>query len=125
MAAPQPSHRWHSRLAVGRIGGIQVTLDWTLVGIFALLTWALATAIPDFEPGTAVWARWVGGAAATTVFLASLLVHELSHSLVARRRGIEVQDIRLWLLGGISTLEGEPKTPRDDFDIAIAGPMTS
>ncbi len=55
----------------------------------------------------------------------TLLAHEMSHSLVARRHGIRVRDITLWMLGGIATIEGNPKTARDDLAIAIAGPATS
>jgi Zn-dependent protease/predicted transcriptional regulator len=62
---------------------------------------------------------------ATSLFLVALGAHEMSHSLVARRRGIAVRDITLWMLGGIATIEGTPKSPRDDFAIAVAGPAAS
>jgi len=59
------------------------------------------------------------------VFFASLVAHELGHSIVAQRRGLEVRDITLWLFGGVATIEGDARTPRDDFAIALAGPLTS
>jgi Zn-dependent protease len=59
------------------------------------------------------------------LFLASLLAHELAHALTARRNGIEVDSIVLWLLGGVAQLRGEPKTAGADFRIAIVGPLTS
>jgi Zn-dependent protease/CBS domain-containing protein len=62
---------------------------------------------------------------AAVLFLGSLLAHELAHSVVARRNGIEVESIVLWLLGGVAQLRGEAKTPGADFRIAIVGPLTS
>jgi Zn-dependent protease len=59
------------------------------------------------------------------LFLASLLAHELAHAIVARRNGVEVRSIVLWLLGGVAQLEGEPRTPGADFRIAVVGPLTS
>jgi Zn-dependent protease len=59
------------------------------------------------------------------VRLASLLAHELAHAAVARRHGVEVQSITLWLLGGVAQLKGEPRTPESDFRIAVVGPLTS
>jgi Zn-dependent protease len=121
-----PTKRRPKSVPLARIAGIDVTLDWSLVLIFALLTWSLAvSALPALVPDSSTGARWAAAAATTIVFLASLLAHELSHSLTARRYGIGVRDIRLWLLGGISTLEGEAPTPRADFHIAIIGPATS
>ena len=54
------------------------------------------------------------------LFLGGLLAHELSHSLVALRRGIRVRDITLWLLGGMATIEDEPESPQDELAIALA-----
>ena len=59
------------------------------------------------------------------LFLASLLAHELAHALVARRNGVEVESIVLWLLGGVAQLRGEARTPGADFRIAFVGPLTS
>ena len=59
------------------------------------------------------------------MFFLSLLLHELAHSLLARRRGIDVRDITLFLFGGVSSLKGEPRTAKDEFAIAVVGPLTS
>ena len=113
-------------LSVGRVAGIRLTLDWSLLLVFGLLTWALATSVlPSLDDVAPATLRWCGAAVTAATFLGSLLVHELSHSLMARRHGIGVQDIHLWLLGGVSTLEAEPGSPRADFEIAIVGPAAS
>jgi Zn-dependent protease len=111
---------------VGRVRGIDVRIDVSAIVIVALITWELATIIlPAFAEGYAGAAYWSAAVAASLLFFASLLAHELSHSLVARNRGIAVRDITLWLLGGIAAIEGEPRTPRDERDIALAGPAAS
>lgn len=113
-------------IPVGRIFGIQLRLDWSLGVIFWLLTWGLATdAFPALSPGSSDNTYWVAGAFTAALFLGSLLAHEMSHSLVARRYGIEVDNITLWIFGGIATLRGEATEPRSDFRIAIAGPLMS
>jgi Zn-dependent protease len=64
----------------------------------------------------------VGGA---VVFLAALLAHELAHALVARRNGVEVRSITLWMLGGVAQLEGDPSSADAELRIALAGPAAS
>lgn len=111
---------------VGRIFGIPLRLDWSLGVIFWLLTWGLATEVfPELAAGSSDGTYWVAGAATAALFLASLLTHEMSHSLVARSYGIQVDNITLWIFGGIATLRGEATEPRADFRIAIAGPLAS
>lgn len=91
-----------------------------------LIAWSLADELlPASSEGHTPAAYWLTGTATAVLFVAGLLAHELSHSLVAVRRGIPVHDIRLWILGGIASIEREPETPRDDFAIAIAGPLAS
>lgn len=67
----------------------------------------------------------LAGVVASILFLGSLLAHELAHAVVARRNGIEVSGITLWLLGGVARLRGEPRTSAADFRIAVVGPLTS
>src|SRR3712207_571334 len=62
---------------------------------------------------------------AAVAFLASLLAHELAHALVARRNGVEVEGITLWLLGGVARLKGAARSPGAEFRIAGVGPLTS
>lgn len=111
---------------VGSIAGIPLRLDWSLAVIFWLLTWGLASqAFPELAPGYSTGVYWFTGAVTAVLFLLSLLAHEMSHSLVARRAGIEVESITLWLFGGVASLRGEATNPEADFRIAAVGPLTS
>lgn len=113
-------------LRVGRVAGIEVRVDWSLAVILFVLTWGLATvSLPALDDGYTTAVYWLTAAATSIVFVLSLLAHELAHSLVARRSGIGVASITLWLFGGVSSLTGEPRTPGADFRIAVVGPLTS
>lgn len=109
-----------------RIGGIPIRLDagWFLV--FGLIAWSLASGyFPYVLPGESEGAYWAGGVIAALLLFASVLLHELSHALVARAHGVGVAAITLHVFGGISELETEPPNPRAEFGIAIVGPITS
>lgn len=113
-------------IRLGRILGIPVAIDWTLLVIAGLLTVSLAgDRYPMEFPGQPVGSYWVVGIVTSAIFFASVLAHELAHSLVARRHGIRVDGITLWMLGGVARLDGEAPSPRADFLIAAAGPGTS
>ena len=113
-------------ISLGRIAGIKVGVNASVFLIVAILVFGLATGqLPAAYPGRSVIAYAIGAIVAAVLFLASLLAHELAHSVVARRNGIEVESIVLWLLGGVAQLRGEAKTPGADFRIAIVGPLTS
>lgn len=114
------------RLPLGRIHGIPVGAHWSVLMIGALLTQLLAAnVLPAANPGRPAAAYWVAGGSTALVFLASLLAHESAHALVAQRRGVRVRRITLWLLGGIAEFAEEPATARDEFRIAVAGPLAS
>jgi Zn-dependent protease/predicted transcriptional regulator len=111
---------------IGTVRGIPVKADWSLLVILWLLTWSLATGgLPALASGYSSGAYWFAAVLTSIAFFVSLLAHELSHSLVARRHGIQVRDITLWLLGGVSQLSKEPDNPSDDFRVAFAGPLAS
>jgi Zn-dependent protease len=113
-------------LRLGRIAGIPVGASWSVLLIALLVGWPLAgTVLPSLAPGLAPSAYLLAGAVATGLFLGSLLAHELGHALVARRAGLRVRGITLWLLGGVAQLEDEPASPRDDLRVAIVGPAVS
>ena len=90
-----------------------------------LFTWSLASTLPGTIKGYSHLAYWVAGTCGALVLLASLVAHELAHAVVARRLGVSVGDVTLWLFGGVTTLQGEAKTPKAAFRIAFAGPATS
>lgn len=115
-----------SSIRLGRIFGIPVGLDWSLLVIAGLLTVSLAAdRFPDQFPGEPTGAYWVVGLATAGIFFASVLAHELAHSVVARRHGVGVEGITLWMLGGMAKLDGESPTPRAELLISAAGPGTS
>ena len=113
-------------IRLGRLFGIEIGFNWSLVFIFALVTWSLATSfLPLNAPGYAPLLYWIVGVVGAVLFYVCLLAHELSHSLVARGHGVKVSGITLWLFGGVSQLEGEPASARDEALIAGVGPLTS
>jgi Zn-dependent protease len=113
-------------LVVTRVSGVQVCAHWSLLVVLALLTTLLAQSeLPALAPGSATATYWLVGAATSFVFVASIAAHELAHAVVARRFGIPVQRMTLWMLGGLTELESEPASPRIDAWVAAAGPLVS
>ncbi|KZS71461.1 zinc metalloprotease [Mycobacterium kansasii] len=115
----------HDEIPLGRIAGFSVKVHWSVLVILWLFTWSLATTLPGAVKGYAPVAYWLAGAGGAAVLLASLLAHELAHAIVARRCGVPVENVTLWLFGGVTTLGGEARTPKAAFRIAFAGPATS
>jgi Zn-dependent protease len=112
-------------IPLGRIAGFAVNVHWSVLVILWLFTWSLASTLPATVKGYSPLGYWLAGACGALVLLASLLAHELAHAVVARRAGVPVGSVTLWLFGGVTTLGGEAKTPKAAFRIAIAGPATS
>lgn len=111
---------------LGRIAGIPVGLNVSVLVIVVILVVGLAFGLfPESFAGYSTAAYLLAALLAALAFLASLLAHELAHAVVAKRHGVEVEGITLWLLGGVARLHGEPRTPRADFLIAVVGPLTS
>ncbi|MFH7594431.1 site-2 protease family protein [Streptomyces racemochromogenes] len=111
---------------LGRIAGVRVGVHWSILAIFTLIALGLAQGrLPEVSPGQAPWAYWLVGLLAAALFFASLLAHELAHALVARRNGVAVDDIVLWLLGGVAKLRTEASTPAAELRIAGVGPLVS
>jgi Zn-dependent protease len=113
-------------LQVVRLAGIPVRVDVSWFLVFVLISWSLAAGyfphvLPELSPGAA----WLQGIAASALLFVSVLVHELSHALVARRHGVRVNGIRLHVFGGVSELQTEPASPRAEFNIAAVGPLAS
>jgi Zn-dependent protease/CBS domain-containing protein len=111
---------------LGRIWGIEVGVHYSWLFAFLLIAWSLAMGFfPARYAGWTPVTYWLLGIVATLGLFASVLVHELSHSLVARARGHGVRGITLFIFGGVSNLEGEAERPGGEFLISIVGPLTS
>jgi Zn-dependent protease/CBS domain-containing protein len=109
-----------------RIFGIEIGIHYTWIFIFIFFSWSLAQGyFPDVNPDWSTAAYWITGIIAALLLFASVLMHELAHSLVARRRGMPVNSIVLFILGGVSNLEKEPEKASAEFAMAIVGPGTS
>ena len=111
---------------IGRLFGFEINVHWSWLFIFVLVTWTFANniiqdAYPDWSDGR----RWALAVLIATVFFLSILLHELSHSILARRYSIPVSSITLFVFGGVSNLTREPDNARQEFWIAIVGPLTS
>src|SRR5439155_114894 len=110
----------------GRIAGIPIRLDSSWFLIFALVTWTLAAGYYPAEfKGWPAWEYWVMGAATAAMSFVSVLLHELSHSLVARRFGTSVRSITLFIFGGVSQVGGGTTSATREVLIAAAGPAAS
>ncbi len=115
-----------SSIRLGRIAGVSVGLNISVLVIVAILVFGLAFGrFPIAFPGSSPAVYLLAGVVAAVLFLASLLAHELAHAVMAKRHGIEVAGITLWLLGGVAELRGEPRSPGADVQIAAVGPATS
>ncbi len=111
---------------LGRLMGIPIGLDYSWFLIFVLLTWMLATGyFPAEFHGWSPFVYWIVGAVTAVLLFASVLVHELGHSVVALRFNIPVRSITLFIFGGVAQIASEPPSPKAEFLIAIAGPITS
>ena len=121
---------WHtgamSSLRLGRVLGIPVEIHWSIVAVVALFTGNLAVrALPIWVPGADLRWRLVAALVGVILFFASILAHELGHSMVAMGHGVGVSGITLWLLGGMAQLDEMVPTARAEARIAAAGPAVS
>jgi Zn-dependent protease len=128
MSATPPEPRASSRppgtLKVGTIAGsdVLVSSSWFLVaGLIAVL---VAPLVDDVQPGLGSL-KYLAGAAFAVLLYGSVLLHEASHAVVARRFGFTISSITLHFLGGMTSIEGEARRPREEFFIAVVGPLTS
>jgi Zn-dependent protease/CBS domain-containing protein len=116
----------NSSFKIGKIAGIEIGVHWSWLFIFVLITWSFANGILEqFFPEWSEARRWAVGVLVAVIFFASILLHELSHSLVAKARGIPVKGITLFIFGGVSNLGREAQSAGEEFQIAIVGPLTS
>jgi Zn-dependent protease/CBS domain-containing protein len=115
-----------SSFELGRIAGIRIGVHWSLLVVFALIVWSLASAVfPDQNEGLSDGTYLAIAIVAALLFFASILLHELGHALQARRDGLEIDGITLWLFGGVAQFRGTFPSAGAEFRIAIAGPIVS
>ncbi len=108
------------------IFGFEVRVDYSWIVIAVLVTWSLAVGLfPGYSPGLPAATYWIMGAVGALGLFVAIIFHELSHSLVARRYGLAMRGITLFVFGGIAHMEEEPDSPRTEFLMAIAGPLAS
>ena len=113
-------------VSVGKIFGVQIRIHYTWVFIFLLITWSLATGyMPSQFPGLETSVYWIIGIISALALFISVLIHELAHSYVALRQGLNVPSITLFLFGGVSEILEEPENPKLEAKMAAIGPLSS
>ena len=111
---------------LGRVAGVPIGMHWSVLGIVALLAVTMALVeLPALAPGQRPATYAVAGLVAALLLVLSLLAHETAHAVVARRSGLRVDGVTLWVLGGATLLHGEPDRPGVELRMAGAGPLTS
>jgi Zn-dependent protease len=116
--------RWiGGSIRLGKLFGIEIGLDYSWFIIFLLLTITLGYTWNHYWPSSA--ASWILGFVTSIIFFASILAHELAHSLVSQRYGIPVKSITLFIFGGVARITREPSSPGVEFRMALAGPLSS
>jgi len=115
-----------SSLRVGKILGVPLVIDYTWFIAIGLMAWWLATSFfPRYYLGLSFPYYWVLGIVAAILLFGSVLLHELSHSLMAIKRGLTIRRINLFIFGGVAEITAEPPSARAELRIAIVGPLTS
>ena len=120
-ARPAPG----SGILIGRVFGIPIYLHASWFIIFVLITFSLRTLFASQHPGWTPAQRWALGVVTSVLFFASVVFHELSHSVVAKHYRIPVASITLFVFGGLARIERDPDSAKQEFNIAIAGPLSS
>ncbi len=113
-------------IPVAKIAGIKIEIHYSWLIIFVMLTFLLATGwFPQLVPRESALIYWLVAAVASLLLFASVIVHELAHSILARARGLPVRNITLFALGGASNIEREPPSAGVEFWMALVGPLAS
>lgn len=111
---------------IGSALGIPVRVHYSWLVVFGLITWSLSTYyFPQAAPDLPVVSYWIKGILASLLLFGSVGFHELAHSVVARKYGMSIDSITLFIFGGVAQMKGEPPHPRAEFMIAMAGPLSS
>jgi Zn-dependent protease/CBS domain-containing protein len=117
---------FHRSVSFGRVQGIEIGANWSWFLVFGLIVWSLAAAVfPDARPGLGDGAYVAMAGVGAVLFFTSLVLHELGHAVVAKREGMEIAGITLWVFGGVAQFKGMFPSAWAEFRIAIAGPLVS
>ncbi len=114
-----------SNIKLGKISGIEIGLHYSWFIIAALIVFSLGEHFHQVNPSWGTSEVWIAALLTAVLFFVSLLLHELSHSLVAQARGLKVKSITLFALGGVSQIEDDATDAKTEFWVAIAGPIAS
>lgn len=113
-------------ITLGRIAGVRIGINWSWLVVFTLITWTLASAVfPSQNPHLGKPTYVAMAFAAALLFFSSLLLHELGHAVQAKRDGVEIEGITLWLFGGVARFKGSFPSAAAELRIALAGPLVS
>lgn len=113
-------------ITLGRIAGVRIGVNWSWLVVFTLITWTLASAVfPSQNPHLGKPTYVAMAFAAALLFFSSLLLHELGHAVQAKRDGVEIEGITLWLFGGVARFKGSFPSASAELRIALAGPLVS
>jgi Zn-dependent protease len=113
-------------IRLGRVAGIEIGVNWSWAVVFVLITWTLYSGVfPEQNPGRSNGTYLAMAIAAAFLFFGSLLLHELGHAVQARREGMTIEGITLWLFGGVARFSGSFPSAGAEFRIAVAGPLVT
>ena len=113
-------------ITLGRVAGVRIGINWSWIIVFTLIVWTLASAVfPSQDPNLGRPTYVAMALVAAVLFFSSLLLHELGHAVQARRDGVEIEGITLWLFGGVARFKGAFPSAGAELRIALAGPAVS
>ncbi len=125
MSDDRPRRRPGALVTIARVRGVPILVSPTWILVAVVLTVGYGPIIRDAVPATSAASAYAAAAAFGVLFALCILAHEIGHTLVSRALGYPVRRIVLFLLGGVSEIEGEPSRPRHELLIAAAGPLVS
>ncbi|MCO4844627.1 MAG: site-2 protease family protein [Sulfurovum sp.] len=114
------------KMTLFKLLGITVSVDASWGIILFLVVWSLSKGLfPYYFPDLSIQTYWLMGVAGAMGLFISIIIHEFSHSLIARKYGLEIKGITLFIFGGVAEMKDEPNNPKTEFFMAIAGPIAS
>jgi Zn-dependent protease/CBS domain-containing protein len=117
---------FHATVSLGRVAGVEIGLNWSWALIVGLIVWSLAGSVfPEQNPGLSDATYLVMGAGAAALFFACLIAHEIGHAVQAKREGMDIEGITLWVFGGVARFNGMFPSAGAELRIALAGPLVT